>query len=381
MCSIPGFEAKGERMKISYMFPYPVPAELLRDVRDVIEGRVHYFGPHTTALEAGLAHLCEVPHAVAVSSGSSGILLALHACGIGTGDEIIMPANVYAAVPEAVLLLGGVPMLVEIEDDTYNIDASRVEAAVTPRTRALVVQHTYGHSVDMDPLVDLAGRHGFRIIEDAAHALGALYKGRPAGGLGDIGIFAFSNKGISACGVGGAVVTRDSSLAADVVLRRYHGRQGSYETRTLGYNFRLTEFVAAVASFQLRLLEDWNTRRRANAARYQQGITARRLPVRVQAVRPYAHHSYLHFVIRLRERDALRRHLAARGVDARVHYDPPAYLHRAFRDRLAHRQGDFPLTDATSRECLSLPCHPGVGEAEVDYVVEQIAEFFTGSRP
>lgn len=362
-------------MTISYAFPYPVPAELIRDVQDVIEGRIHYFGPHTKALEAKLAHLCRVPHAIAVSSGSSGILLALHACGVNGGDEVVMPANVYAAVPEAVLLFGGTPVLVDVEDDTGNIDTDRVERAITSRTRALVVQHTYGHPVDMDPLADLARRRGLRIIEDAAHALGALYKGRPAGGLGDIGIFAFSNKGISACGVGGAAVTSDPDMAQDIVLRRYHGRQGSYETRALGYNFRLTEFVAAVASFQLDLLEEWNTRRRTNAARYHERIAERRLPVRVQAVRPYAYHSYLHFVIRLPARDALRRHLVAHGVDARVHYDPPAYLHRAFRDRLPYGPGDFPITETMSRECLSLPCHPGVSDAQIGDIVAQIATF------
>jgi len=363
-------------MKISYMFPYPVPAELLRDVQDVVEGRVHYFGPYTTALEAKLARLCQVPRAVAVSSGSSGLLLALHACALRAGDEVIMPANVYAAVPEAVLLLGGIPVMVDVEEDTGNIDTGRVAGALTPRTRALVVQHTFGHPVDMDPLVDLGRRHGFQIIEDAAHALGARYHGRPVGGLGDLAVFAFSNKGISACGVGGAVVTRDAGLADDVVRRRYHGRQGSYESQTLGYNFRLTEFVAAVASFQMGLLEDWNLRRRANAARYVQRLADLDLPVRPQMVRPYAHHVYLHVVIRLRDRDALRRHLDAHGVDARVHYYPPAYLHRAFRDRVPYRRGDFPITETLCDESLSLPAHPGIGEAEVDSVVDQIAAFF-----
>lgn len=196
-------------MQISYMFPYPVPPELLRDVQDVVEGRIHYFGPHTAALEGKLARLCAVPRAIAVSSGSSGLRLALHACAVGAGDEVIMPANVYAAVPEAVLLLGGVPVMVDVEEETGNIDPDRVAPVVTPRTRVLVAQHTFGHPVDMDTLGDLARRHGFRIIEDAAHALGARYRGQPVGGLGDLAAFAFSNKGISACGAGGAVVTRD----------------------------------------------------------------------------------------------------------------------------------------------------------------------------
>src|SRR3990172_4559644 len=349
------------------MFPYPVPAELLRDVQDVVEGRVHYFGPHATALEAKLARLCQVPRAVAVSSGSSGFVLAVQGCALRAGDEVIMPANVYAAVPEVVLLLGGIPVMFDVEEDTGNIDTGRVAGALTPRTRALVAQHTFGHPVDMDPLVDLGRRHGFQIIEDAAHALGARYHGRPVGGLGDLAVFAFSNKGISACGVGGAVVTRDAGLADDVVRRRYHGRQD---------HFRLTEFVAAVASFQMGLLEHWNLRRRANAARYLQRLADLNLPVRPQAVRPYAHNVYLHVVIRLRDRDAVRRHLAAKGVDARVHYYPPVYLHRAFRDRVPYRRGDFPVTEVLCDESLSLPAHPGIGEAEVDYVVDQIEGFF-----
>jgi dTDP-4-amino-4,6-dideoxygalactose transaminase len=353
------------------MFAYPVPAGLLQTRPEGADAEVHYFGPRTAALERDMAALCGAPHAVAVGSGRAGLRLALHACALGPGDEVIVPANVFPAVLDAVLLLGAVPVMVDVEEDTGNIDTARAAAAVTSHTRAMVVQHTFGHPVDMDPLVDLGRRFGFRIIEDAAHALGARYHGRPVGGLGDIAVFAFSNKGISACGAGGAVVTRDDSLADDIVRGRVHGPRDQ---------FSLTEIVAEVASFQLRLLEDWNLQRRANASRYLQHLAALDLPVSPQAVRAYAHHAYLHVTIRLRDRDALQGHLGRLGVDARVQCYTPAYLRRAFRDRMPYRRGDFPVTEALWRESLSLPAHPGIGAAEVDCVVDQIVEFFKTTR-
>jgi dTDP-4-amino-4,6-dideoxygalactose transaminase len=353
------------------MFPYPVPTGLLEARPAGTDAELHYFGPRTAALERDLAALCGVRHAVAVASGSAGLRLALNACALRAGDEVIVPAIVYPAVLDAVLLLGAVPVMVDVEEDTGNIDIDRAAAAVTPLTRAVVVQHTFGHPVDMDPLVDLGRRYGFRIIEDAAHALGARYHGRPAGELGDMAVFAFSNKGISGCGTGGAVVTREDGLADNIVDGRFGGPREQ---------FSLTEIVAEVAHFQLGLLEGWNLRRRANASRYLQRLTALDLPVRPQTVRAYAHHAHLHVTIRLRERDALQRHLERHGVDARVQYYTPPYLHRAFRDRMPYRRGDFPITEALWKESLSLPAHPGIGETEADYIVDQIEGFFQTTR-
>ena len=189
-------------------------------------------------------------------------------------------------------------------------------------------------------------------------------------------IFAISNKGISACGVGGAATTRDDRIAGDMVLRRYHGRKSGYESEVLGYNFRLTEMVAAVASCQLDSLEEWNRRRERNAAEYRRRLTEAELPVTMQAEQPGTHHVYLHFVVRVKDRDPLRRHLAEHGVTAGIHYAPPAHLHRAIAERLSYRQGEFPIAETLSRECLSLPCHPNVGPVEVEYVVDRIADFY-----
>jgi dTDP-4-amino-4,6-dideoxygalactose transaminase len=279
-------------------------------------------------------------------------------------------------VPEAVLLLGGTPVLVDIDPETYNIAADQVEAALGPRTRAIAVQHSYGHAVDMDPLRRLAGPRGVRILEDAAHALGGRYKGRPTGGLGDVGVFAFSNKAISACGVGGAATASDPGMAQDLVDRRYHGRRDGYETHVLGYNFRLTEMVAAVASCQLDALAAWNARRRHNAEDYTRRLRDGGVPLGLPVERPYAEHTFLHYVVRLDRRDVLMEHLAARGVSTSVHYPVPVHRHAAFAGRLPYREGQFPETERACREILSLPCHPAVGEAEVEYVAAAIADFY-----
>lgn len=367
-------------MEVPYKFPYPVTEEMTRAVQDVLRRRIHYFGPYTDALETKLASLSGTLRAVAASSGSACLLLGLHACGVRGGDEVIMPANIYAGVPEAALQLGAAPVLVDIDPETYNIAVDQVEAALTPRTRAIAVQHSYGHAADMDPLRRLAEPRGVRILEDAAHALGGRYKGRPAGGLGDIGVFAFSNKGISACGVGGAATASHERLAQDLVDRRYHGRRHSYETHVLGYNFRLTEMVAAVAACQLEMLPAWNAQRRRAAGDYTRRLRDGGFPLRLPVELPYAEHTFLHYVVRLDARDALMDHLRARGVTTSVHYPVPVHCHAAFAGRLPYRAGQFPAAEAACREILSLPCHPAVGEAEVEYVVDGIAEFYRGRR-
>ncbi|HLY20893.1 MAG TPA: DegT/DnrJ/EryC1/StrS family aminotransferase [bacterium] len=368
------------KMEIPYKFPYPVTDEMQRVVADVLRRRIHYFGPYTEALETKLAALSGARRAVAASSGSACLLLGLHACGVRMGDEVIMPANIYAGVPEAALQLGATPVLVDIDPRTYNIAVDQVEAALSPRTRAIAVQHSYGHAVDMDPLRRLAEPRGVRILEDAAHALGGRYKDRPTGALGDVGVFAFSNKGISACGVGGAATAADERLAQDLVDRRYHGRRDGYETHVLGYNFRLTEMVAAVASCQLDQLPAWNAQRRRNADDYTRRLDDAGVPLGLPVELPYAGHTFLHYVVRLDARDALMDHLRVGGVTTSVHYPVPVHRHEAFTGRLPYREGQFPAAEAACREILSLPCHPAVGEAEIEYVVAGIAEFYRGHR-
>lgn len=363
-------------MEIPYYFQYPITPEIRRAVMDVLERRIHHFGPYCRSFETKLAAVCGVPYAVAAGSGSAAILLALHACGVQAGDAVLMPANVYAGVPEAALLLGAVPTFVDIDEATWNLSADLIPTSLWERARAVVAQHTYGQPVDMEPLLHRAREYGVRVIEDAAHALGGEYKGARVGGLGDVALFAVSNKGISACGVGGANTTRDDRIAEDITLRRYHGRRDGYESERLGYNFRLTEMVAAVASCQLDSLEEWNAQRARNAAEYRRRLTEAELPVTMQAELPGARHAHLHFVIRVKDRDALRRHVTGQGIDARVHYAPPAHLHRAFVERLPYREGEFPVAETLSRECLSLPCTPNVGPAEIEYVVDRIADFY-----
>jgi dTDP-4-amino-4,6-dideoxygalactose transaminase len=193
-------------------------------------------------------------------------------------------------------------------------------------------------------------------------------------------VFAFSNKGISACGVGGAATAADERLAQDLVDRRYHGRRDGYETHVLGYNFRLTEMVAAVASCQLDQLPAWNAQRRRNADDYTRRLDDAGVPLGLPVELPYAGHTFLHYVVRLDARDALMDHLRALGVTTSVHYPVPVHRHEAFTGRLPYREGQFPAAEAACREILSLPCHPAVGEAEIEYVVAGIAEFYRGHR-
>jgi dTDP-4-amino-4,6-dideoxygalactose transaminase len=362
-------------MAVPYKFPYPVTDDMQRAVQDVLRRRIHYFGPYTEALETKLAALSGTRRAVAASSGSACLLLGLHACGVGPGHEVVMPANIYGGVPEAVLQLGGTPVLVDIDPRTYNIAVDQVEAVLSPRTRAIAVQHSYGHAVDMDPLRRLAEPRGVSILEDAAHALGGRYKGRPTGGLGDVGVFAFSNKAISACGVGGAATASDPGLVQDLVDRRYHGRRDGYETHVLGYNFRLTEMVAAVALCQLDALSAWNAQRRRNAEDYTRRLRDGGFPLGLPVELPYTEHTFLHYVVRSERRDAMMQHLAARGVATSVHYPVPVHRHAGFAGQLPYREGQFPEAERACREILSLPCHAGVGEAEVDYVTAAIADF------
>jgi len=350
---------------------------------EVAESHVHFRGKWTARLEAKMARLCGVSRAVAANSGSSCMLLATYALGFGPGDEVIMPANAYAPIVESVLFVGASPVLVDIDPDTANIGIDRILPAITGKTRGIALQHNYGHAVDMDPILELAGRRQYRILEDAAHTMGGRYRDRPTGGLGDIGVFGFSNKGISPCGVGGIATTSNQAMADEMRLRCNHGRSPSGESLLLGYNFKLTELTAAVATVQLDLLEEWNRRRRENARLYTRLLGEADLPLLLPVERDYTRHTYLHYVIRVRDaalRGPLREHLLDHGIETTVHYPYAVHTQKAFAERLPYRRGEFPVAEEWSERCISLPCNPGVGEGDVARTVDEIKSFFAGQR-
>jgi dTDP-4-amino-4,6-dideoxygalactose transaminase len=369
--------------RIGYRFSYPITKAMRSALTEAAESRVHFRGKWTSQVEAKMARLCRVTYAVAANSGSGCMLLATHALGFGPGDEVIMPANAYAPIVESTLFVGARPVLVDVDPETANIEVDRIVPTITEKTRGIVVQHNYGHAVDMDPILELARRHEFRILEDAAHTMGALYQGRPTGGLGDIGVFGFSNKGISPCGVGGIATTSNEQMANEMRLRCNHGRSPSGESLLLGYNFKLTELVAAVASVQLDMLSDWNTRRRENAHLYTALLSEAGLPLRLPVEKDYAHHVYLHYVVRVPDamlRDPLREHLLAEGIETSVHFPYSVHTQKAFAQRLPYRRGEFPVAEQWAERSISLPCNPGVGPEDIERVVAGITSFFSRQR-
>ncbi len=369
--------------RVGYRFSYPVTEATKSALLDAALSHVHFRGRWTAELEAKMARLCGVKYAVSANSGSSCMLLACHALGFGPGDEVIMPANAYAPIVESVLFVGARPLLVDISPETANIGVQSILAALSDRTRGLAVQHNYGQTVDMDPILELARNRDLRILEDAAHTMGALYRGRPTGGLGDIGVFGFSNKGISPCGMGGVATTSNQQMAEEMRLRSNHGRSPSGESLLLGYNVKLTEMIAAVASVQLDMLSGWNKRRIENARLYTKLLTESGLPLKLPVEKDYAYHVYLHYVVRVPDaslRDPLRDYLLAQDIETSVHFPYSVHTQKAFTERLPYRRGDFPVAEEWAACSVSLPCNPGVGPAEIERTVVALRGFFSRAR-
>lgn len=370
-------------MKLDYYFEYPVDQAIKQAVMEVLEGRVHYAGKYTDRLESGVARVCGVTHGVSANSATSALLMTLQAMGIGRGDEVIVPANGYVANAECVIHRGARPVFVDCDPDTACIDAAAFEAAIGPRTKAVIVIHNFGHPADLAPIVAAARGHGLKVIENACHALGALYNGQPVGSFGDAGFVALSHKLLSVCGTGGVMVTRDPRLADTVNELRHHGRhhlrEHEYAMQCIGYNFRLNEMQAAIGAVQLGSLEGWNAARRANAAIYTRYLEQARLPLQLPVQRSYATPVYLHYVIRVpRVREGLRTYLREQGIEAKVHYPIPNHLQRPLIEA-AGAQGPFPAAERSCDEVLSLPCDPGMDDTRIRWVVDTIKQYFAAA--
>lgn len=355
-----------------------IDEEIRATVLAVLERTPYYAGPETAAFEGELAAFCGVRHGIGVNSGTSALLVALLACGIGPGDEVIVPANTFVSVPEAVLFAGARVVFTDVEADG-NLSAALVERAVTPKTRAVIPVHTFGHPVDMDPLLELARARSLRVIEDGAHALGARYKGRPVGSMGDTGFFSFAGKSITVCGQAGMAVTNDADLAREMRSRRVHGwdqKVGNvwHQSDRLGLNLRTSELLSAIGRINLRRLDGWTDARRAHAARY----TARLGEVDAVTTPPTRtdqEPGWLHYVIRGPRRDALRAHLAEAGIETGIHYPVPLHRQPTFRSFVAAGE-TFPVTEAMAADMLTLPSHPWMTMEDVDYVAEAVIGFY-----
>ncbi len=354
-----------------------IKAEVDAAVQRVLDTSAFILGREVEAFERAFAEYVDAAECVGVSNGTAAIQLALQACGVGAGDEVIVPANTFFATAEAVSTAGATPVFVDCDPVTSNIDAGKIEAAVTPRTRAVIPVHLYGQPADLDAVFEVANRHDLLVVEDAAQAHGARYKGRRVGPLARAGCFSFyPGKNLGAYGEGGAVVTNDAQVARRLRLLRDHGSEQKYKHEIVGYNMRLEGIQGAVLNVKLKYLDDWNALRRRHAASYREQLAplnasgALTLPHEAD----YAEHVYHLFVVQTEARDSLQRYLSAAGVQTGIHYPVPVHLQPAYA-ALGHKAGDFPNAESQARRVLSLPMFAELNAHQLKYVADALADF------
>jgi dTDP-4-amino-4,6-dideoxygalactose transaminase len=350
-----------------------IAAELDAAWRQVLDGRQFILGERVAAFEADFAAYCATGHGVGVANGLDALTLILEGLGIGAGDEVIVPAHTFIATWLGVTRTGAKPVPVDCLAGTGNIDPALVPAAITGRTKALIAVHLYGMPAEMTPLQALAAQHGFHLIEDAAQAHGAAYRGRKTGSLGIAAGFSFyPTKNLGALGDGGAVVTSDAALARRIRLLRNYGSETKYEHQIAGCNSRLDELQAAILSVKLRRLDEWTEDRRRIAARYLQGLSnlpGLELPAVTEGAEPVWHL----FPVRHAARDRLAEALTAAGVQTMVHYPVPPHLQPAYA-ALGYRAGQYPVAENIARTTLSLPIWPGLADTQIDHVCDVIRQ-------
>jgi dTDP-4-amino-4,6-dideoxygalactose transaminase len=370
--SVPALDLKAQYQTIS--------DEIEVALRDVIENQAFVLGPEVAAFETELARYCGVAHGVGCASGSDALLLPLTALGVGLGDEVITTPYTFFATAGSIWRTGARPVFVDIDPETYNIDPARIEAAITPRTRVIIPVHLYGQTADMEPIVAIAARHGLTVLEDAAQAIGAAYRGKRAGALGHVAAFSFyPSKNLGGFGDAGMVTTADPGLARRIARLRVHGMEPKYHHHEVGFNSRIDALQAAVLRVKLRHLAAWTEARRAVAARYRALIIEHALEDRIvaPAEAPSHFHVYNQFVIRVAAtvRDGLRAALSARRIGTEIYYPIPLHLQTCFA-ALGHAPGDFPNAEAAARETLALPIYAELSEDSQRYVVAAIARFY-----
>ncbi len=344
-------------------------------VHDVLDGGRYILGEELARFEQAYANYVGADHCIGVGSGLDALQLSLRAMHVGSGDEVIVPSNTYIATWLAVTLVGGRPVPVEPDRRTYNLDPERLEAAITPRTRCVIPVHLYGQCADMGAILEVCRARGLPVIEDAAQAHGARYRGTPVGGIGDATAWSFyPTKNLGAMGDGGAITTNDDDLADSVRLLRNYGSRRKYENEIAGVNSRLDDLQAAILRIKLDHLDEWNSRRRRVAVHYLEGLRGTDLALPVVA--PWACPVWHLFVVRTPKRDALQAHLRQAGVETLIHYPIPPHQQGAYGS-LGLPSGSSPISEAMHREVLSLPMGPHLTDEEVEQVIEAVQAFWS----
>lgn len=354
----------------------PLREEILAAIARVCDSQQFIMGSEVAALERELASHLAVDHAIAVSSGTDALLVAFMALGIGPGDEVVTSTYSFFATAGCITRVGATPTLVDIDPATCNLDPEAVRAAITPRTRAIVPVHLYGLCAEMDPIVAIAREAGVAIVEDAAQAIGATWKGRQAGSIGTVGCFSFfPSKNLGAFGDAGLVTTTDPSLAHEIRLLRNHGAEPKYFHKRVGGNFRLDALQAAVLRVKLPHLQAWTDMRRANAARYAGLFRSAGLADRVTLPiePPDRRHIFNQYIVRVPDRDRVRAFLAERGIGTEIYYPVPFHLQECFAP-LGHARGDFPHAEAAADSTLALPIYGELRAEQQAAVVDALAD-------
>ena len=352
-----------------------IKVEVDAAIAEVFESQHFILGPKVEQCEKAIAAYSSCSYGIGVSSGTDALLACLMAENIGAGDEVITTPYTFFATAGAIARLGATPVFVDIDPNTYNLDSQQISSKITGKTRAIMPVHLYGQMADMDPLMAIASELGLVVIEDAAQAIGAEYKGRRAGSIGDYGCFSFyPSKNLGAAGDGGMIVTNDFERAEKLKCLRVHGSKTKYHHTMVGGNFRLDALQAAVVSAKLPHLDSWTAARQRNAKRYDQLFSEAELPVTLPAS-VVDRHIFNQYVIRVPNRDRLQSHLQKKGVGTEVYYPVPMHLQECFA-YLGIRPGAYPESERAAKETLALPIYPELTESQLHFVFDCVNEFF-----
>jgi dTDP-4-amino-4,6-dideoxygalactose transaminase len=350
-----------------------IKSEIDSAILEVVESCQFILGPKVEAFEKDFAAYCHSRFAFGVNSGTSAVHLAMLAAGVGPGDEVITVGYTFVATIAGILYTGAQPVFVDIDPLTCNIDPAKIEAAITPRTKVLMPVHLYGSCAEMDPIIEIARKHNLILIEDAAQAHGAEYKGKRAGSMGDIACFSFyPGKNLGAYGEGGAVVTSDERYVETIKQLRDQGQSAKYLHERVGYNYRMEAIQGAVLGVKLKHLDDWNEARRQHAAFYRRELAETGL--RLLEESPGGKSVYHIFPLFSDRRDDLRAHLESAGVSTGVHYPIPVHLQPAYRD-LGYKAGDLPVCERVCNEVLSLPMYAELSNETLTQIVDSVRQF------
>ncbi len=352
--------------------------EINISIQKVLDHGMFIMGPEVKELEEKLAAYCGVKNGIGVASGTDALLLSLRALGVGPGDEVVTTTFTFFATAGVISRLGAKPVFVDIEDKTFNIDPALLQKAITPRTKAIMPVHLYGQIAEMDEIMKISSSRKLPVVEDAAQAIGAEYKGKKAGQFGTTGCYSFfPSKNLGAYGDGGFIVTNDDNLAESIRKLRVHGAKPKYHHSVVGYNSRLDTMQAAALLVKLKYLPEWHEARRQKAAKYNQLLKGIK-----QVTTPFAHdynyHIYHQYTILAENRDGLKNHLKANEIGFDTYYPLPLHLQECYRD-LNYKVGDLPVSERLANLAISLPVFPELTDQEQEYVADTIREFYSKS--